>query len=73
MEELKIMLTKCDIAFNAEDCRIMCFAHVVDVCSGHVIHVASDGVEPGNDSSLSDGDTAVSNPIALAHAVVQVI
>jgi len=67
------MLTKRDIAFDAEDRRIMCFAHVVDLCSGHVIRAASDGVEPGNDGSLSDSDAAVSNPIALARAVVRVI
>ena len=73
MEELKTMLTKRDIAFDAEDRRIMCFAHVVDLCSRHVIHAASDGVEPRNDSSSSNSDTAVSNPIALAHMVVRVI
>jgi len=73
MEELKTMLTKCDIAFDAEDRRIMCFVHVVDLCSGCVICAASDGVEPGNDGSSSDGDAAVSNPIALACTVVRVI
>ena len=73
MEELKTMLTKRDIAFDVEDRRIMCFAHVVDLCSGRVIRAASDGVEPGNDGSSSDGDAAVSNPIALARAVVRVI
>jgi len=70
MEELKTMLTKRDIAFDVEDRRIMCFAHVVDLCSRCVICAASDGVEPGNDSSSSDSDAAVSNPIALARAVV---
>jgi len=73
IEELKMMLTKCDITFDAEDCRIMCFVHVVDLCSGHVIHAASDGVEPGNDGSSSDSDATVSNPIVLARTVVQVI
>jgi len=73
MEELKAMLTKRDIAFDAEDHRIMCFAHVVDLCSGCVICVASNGVEPRNNSSLSNSDAAVSNPIALAHMVVRVI
>jgi len=68
-----MMLTKRDIAFNAEECRIMCFAHVVNLCSGCVIHAASDGVEPGNDSSSSNSNTTVSNPIALACVVVQVI
>jgi len=67
------MLTKRDITFDVEDRRIMCFAHVVDLCSGCVIRVASNGVEPGNDSSSSDSDTAVSNPIALARMVVRVI
>ena len=73
MEELKTMLTKRDITFNAEDHRIICFAHVVDLCSRHVICAVSNGVEPGNDSSLSNGDTAVSNPIAVACTVVRVI
>jgi len=73
MEELKTMLTERDIVFDAEDRKIMCFAHVVDLCSGRVIRAASDGVEPENDSSSSDGDTAASNPIALARAVVRVI
>ena len=73
MEELKTMLTEHDIVFDAEDRKIMCFAHIVDLCSGRVIRAASDGVEPENDSSSSDGDTAASNPIALARAVVRVI
>jgi len=73
MEELETMLTECDIVFNAEDRKIMCFAHIVDLCSGHVIRAASNGVEPKNDSSSSDGDTTASNPIALARAVVWVI
>jgi len=73
MEELKTMLTKHDIAFDAEDRRIMCFVHVVDLCSRRVIRAASNGVEPGNDGSSSDSDATVSNPIALARAVVRVI
>jgi len=73
MEELEMMLTERDIVFDAEDRKIMCFAHIVDLCSGRVICAASNGVEPENDSSSSDGDTAASNPIALARAVVRVI
>jgi len=65
-----MMLTKYDIAFDVEDHRIMCFAHVVDLCSGHVICAVSNGVEPRNDSSSSDGDAAISNPIVLACTVV---
>jgi len=65
-----MILTKYNITFDVEDCRIMCFAHVVDLCSRHVIHVASDRVEPGNDGSLSNGDATVSNPIVLACVVV---
>jgi len=73
MEELEMMLTERDIVFNAEDRKIVCFVHVVDLCSGHVICAASDGVEPENDSSSSNGDTAASNPIVLARMVVRVI
>ena len=65
MKKIKVgaELDRNNIAFDAEDRRIMCFVHVVDLCSGRVICAASDGVEPGNDGSLSDGDATVSIPI----------
>ena len=65
-----MMLTKCNIAFNVEDRRIMYFVHVVDLCSRCGICAVSDRVEPGNDGSSSNSDTTVSNPIALARMVV---
>jgi len=38
MEELQKLLEGCDIThFDAKKSRIMCFAHIVNLCSGHVI------------------------------------
>lgn len=37
MQELQKLLDARDIAFDAADRRIMCYAHVVDLASGRVI------------------------------------
>ena len=83
MEELQTMLTSRDIAFNANKHRTMCFAHIVNLCSGWVVHAAVDGVEDkdapslsdnDNDSPFSSGDVIhAPNPIEAACAVVWAI
>jgi hypothetical protein len=37
MMELAILLEGHDIAFDANDCRIRCFPHVINICCQHVI------------------------------------
>jgi hypothetical protein len=73
MQYLETKLRGREIAFDARDRRIMCFAHVVDLCSGRVVSAASGPVDEGNDHSSSDDDTDISNPIALARAAVRAI
>jgi len=76
MKVLRAKLAKeCDIEFDLVDRRIMCFAHIVDLCSGRVIHGLSNGVDDKDDSSSSDDDTVAvaSDPISAACAVVRAI
>jgi hypothetical protein len=52
----------------------MCFAHVIDLCSGQVTRNASNMVDgDGDESSQSDNETAGSGPIACGRNTVQVI
>jgi len=65
MESLVQKLKLCDVPFNARDNRIMCFAHIIDLCSGQAICAASgvdEGVLPGNETA--------SDPISVACAAV---
>ena len=57
-----------DISFDACNHRIMCFAHIIDLCSGWAI-CASSGVDKG---VLPSNETA-SDPISVAHAAVRAI
>ena len=85
MEQLEPMLASHDIPFDATDRQIMCFAHVINLCSGHVIHAVTDGAvdndaysSSSNDdddahSSSSDDTHPAPNPIQAARAVVRAI
>ena len=76
MQALKTILARREIEFDANDRKIMCFAHVIDLCSGRVIRAASeDNLDEDEDDSSSSGtgDTVASDPIALARAVVRTI
>ena len=76
MKALETMLADRDVSFDAHDRRIMCFAHIINLCSGRVIKAASNmaGMAGDEDSDSSSNDDAVpSNPIEQARAVVRVI
>jgi len=85
MEQLEPMLASHNIPFDATDCRIMYFAHVINLCSGHVIRAVTDGAVDNDAYSLSsdDDDNAHSsssddthlapNPIQAACTVVRAI
>jgi len=62
MEALERQLNKRDIPFDAKDCRIMCYAHISNLSSGHVIRAAGDG----------EGASEY-NPIGRACGVVRAI
>jgi hypothetical protein len=70
MQSLMIILTACDIDFDLVDHRIMCIAHIINLCSGWVVYVVTDGIKDTNDSSLPKEDTTKSNPIVQAHTVI---
>ena len=76
MKVLRAKLAKeRNIEFDPVDRRIMCFAHIVDLCSGQVIHGLSNGVDDKDDSSSSDDNTVAvaSDPISAACAAVRAI
>jgi hypothetical protein len=59
LKSLERKLRDRDIEFDAVDCRIMCFAHIVDLCSGRVVNAID--------------DESASNPIGLARGAVRAI
>ena len=61
MESLKNLLAVRDIVIDATDRRIMCFAHVINLCSGWVINAISKGANNDNDLS-SGGDIIATDP-----------
>jgi hypothetical protein len=74
MQALEAILAKREIKFDANDRRIMCFAHVINLCSGRVVRGATNNEVVDKDgSSSSDDDTVAPNPIARARAAVRAI
>jgi hypothetical protein len=76
MQVLEAILATREIKFNAKDRRIMCFAHIIDLCSGRVVRGAgaTNNEVVGQDGfSSSDDDSVTPDPIARAHAAVRAI
>jgi hypothetical protein len=73
MAALAPILAERDISFDAHDRRIMCFAHIINLCSGWVISAVSNGHNNNDDHSSSDDGTVDSDPIAQARAAVRAI
>ena len=85
MDELARLLHERDIEFDAKDRSIMCFEHVVNLCSGRVIDgltkaladsTADDWVAPPPPSlrgSQSYAEAVERDPVALGRAVVRAI
>jgi len=80
MEELQKLLEDCDIThFDAKKSRIMCFAHVVNLCSGYVIWgLAGKTIDDDDDDGDYDDDdantpAAAGTPVVLARSVVNAI
>ena len=75
MEALEIILKAREIDFDAKDRRIMCFAHIINLCSGQVIRAATGGVADKGDTSSSGSDDSIVAPnyIAQARAAVRAI
>lgn len=82
LERLAISLKDRDIPFDAEDRRVMCFGHIVDLSSKQVIEKLTGAAEELEDwdssSSQDDGsqtyeEALARNPVALARVVVRAI
>ena len=70
MRCFEALLKKRDIAFDAADRQIMCFAHIIDLCSKRVTNNVNNTV----DNSLQCPDITVgSDPIARGRDIVRVI
>jgi hypothetical protein len=81
MEDLGTLLHEHDIEFDAEDRRVMCFEHIVNLSSGQVItrltKVLADSVNewvmpppPNAFGNQSYSDAVECDPVALGHGVV---
>src|ERR1700678_309484 len=68
MQELEVLLDAPDIPFEAVDGKIMCFSHVVDLCSGRVICALADPI-----AHAGKVPPPLVNPIAHARKVVRAI
>jgi hypothetical protein len=82
MEEIATRFAVRDINFNAQDRKVMCFPHVVNLSSGRVIEgltkVLDDDPENWEPPALGSGgqsyaDAVARDPIALGRAVVRAI
>src|SRR5712671_2521783 len=80
MEELQKLLEDRDIThFDAKKSRIMCFVHVVNLCSGRVIQgLAGKTIDDDDDDGDYDNDdtntpAAADTPVVLTHSVVNAI
>lgn len=72
MEALERKLEERDIAFDAADRQIMCYAHIINLSSGRVIRAAS-REKDASDSDSSESESEPANPIDHARGVVQAI
>ena len=68
MAALATKSKSCDVSFDVRDRRIMCFAHIIDLCSGQAI-CASSGVDEG----VLPGSETASDPISVARTAVRAI
>jgi hypothetical protein len=86
LQELARLLEERDIVFDPVDRKVMCYAHVIDLCTGRVVDALTKKWTDDDDDDDSSGlplpttlneqtyDEAVARgPIALGRAVVRAI
>ena len=76
MAALEIELDKRDINFNAKDRRIMCFPHIVNIATGHVVQASTslDFSDDQDDFDIDDHNAAGSRDvIALTRTTVRAV
>lgn len=82
MEHLEILLCLWDIDFDAEDWRIMCFPHIINICCQHIIKdftnvelvdAAVPTQTPSPSNTLSYEEAVKCDPVAHGRNVVHVL
>ncbi|KIK19821.1 hypothetical protein PISMIDRAFT_43191, partial [Pisolithus microcarpus 441] len=84
--ELSRLLTLCGIDFDPVDCRIICFPHVLNICSGHVTDeytavdfasISKAWVDALDGNKVINKDAYIEalqhDPIALGHDIVRAV
>ncbi|KIK24334.1 hypothetical protein PISMIDRAFT_44028, partial [Pisolithus microcarpus 441] len=84
MRELSRLLTLCGIDFDPVDCHIICFPHILNICSGHVTDeytavdfasISEAWVDALDGNKVIDKDAYIEalrrDPIALGHDIVR--
>jgi hypothetical protein len=76
LEEMEVLLGACEIPFDAVDCKVMCFSHIIDLSHKWLVLTVDNEAHTSNDEHdypSSDDETVASNPIVHARSVVGVI
>jgi hypothetical protein len=85
MEDLEGLLRDQDIPFQHEDNHVMCFPHITNICTTHIIEaltntslanaqtVFNTALPPRDPDDQGYGDTRTRNPIALSRSTVWAI
>ena len=56
MKELQILLVKRDIMFDHLNNRVMCYPHIINICSAHIVAASTQVSKKYLDSNSLDGD-----------------
>jgi hypothetical protein len=56
MKELQALLVKCDVVFNHLNNCIMCFPHIINICTAHIVAASTQVNQKYLDSDSLDGD-----------------
>ncbi|KAF8838000.1 hypothetical protein BDN67DRAFT_982860, partial [Paxillus ammoniavirescens] len=84
IQELETLLHACDVEFDALDCLVMCFPHVMHICTTHIIKSFTDnelttiadawiGVFPDGDKHEAYVEAVRLDPITMGRDIVRVI
>ncbi len=68
MKELQALLVKCEVTFHHLNNRIMCYPHIINICTAHIIAASTRVSQKYLDSNGLDGDNDNDfDPISPCH------
>jgi hypothetical protein len=82
LQEFENLVRARDIAFDHEDQHIMCFPHVINICSTHIIEEFTDitlvddwnefeaSLPPSDPDYQTFNDACIRDPIALCRSAI---